>query len=110
MSVAFALEGKLEDSARWREQAADALKKLGGRTDFGKAAELLAAAKPPSIKEARRYLLPGPNKALILAALADRFPAKRGMYVAEAARFNVSRKPSYYLIERATEKNKPVQP
>lgn len=110
VSVAFALEGQRDESAHWREKAVDALKKSGGKTDVGKAAELLTAAKPPSIEEARRYFVPGPNKALILAALADLFPAKREMYLGEAARFNVSRKPSYYLIERATKKNKPVQP
>ena len=110
VSVAFALEGKRDDSARWREQAAGAIKKFGGKTDVGKAAELLTATKPPSIEEVRRYFVSSPNKALILAALADLFPAKREMYLAEAARFNVSRKPSYYLIERATKKNKPVQP
>ena len=77
VSVAFALEGGRDESARWRDKAAGAIKKLGGKTDVGKAAELLTAAKPPSIEEARRYFVPSSNKALILAALADLFPAKR---------------------------------
>ncbi len=110
VSVGLALDGKTEESARWREKAADAMKKLGGQTDFGQAAELLSAREPPSIKEAEKLYLPMEYRGVFWAALADRFPAKRESYLAEAAKFNICRKPSYYLIERVSRKNKPVQP
>jgi tetratricopeptide (TPR) repeat protein len=109
VSVGFALDGKTEESARWREKAAGAMKKLGGRSDFGQAAELLSAREPPSIKETEQLYLPMEYRGVFWAAVADRFPAKREHYLAEAAKFNICRKPSYYLIERVTKKNKPVQ-
>jgi tetratricopeptide (TPR) repeat protein len=105
VSVGFGLDGKAEDAASWRKRGADALRKLGGKTDYGKAAEFLSAKEPPAIEVTRRVFVPGPNRAVIMAALADQFPAKRDMYLAEAARYNVCRKPSYYLIERATQKH-----
>jgi hypothetical protein len=86
------------------------LSKLGGATDLAKAAKLLSAPEPPSITRVRQVYMPPANKAVILAALADQFPAKREMYLAEAARFNVCRKPSYHLIRRATETKPPGKP
>ena len=94
VSVGFGLDGKPEDSARWREKAVSLMNKVGGATDVGKAAKLLRAPEPPSIKEVRQVYLPPANRAVILAALADQFPAERAMYLAEAAQFNISRKPS----------------
>ena len=43
------------------------------------------------------------DKALLLAVLGQRFPAKRAEYHAAAARFNVGRKPPYQLVRRAIE-------
>jgi tetratricopeptide (TPR) repeat protein len=110
MSVGFGLDGKPEESARWREKAARKLGEVGGATDMGKAAKLLNASEPPSIKDVHQIYLPLPDKTILLAALADRFPAMREVYLAEAARFNVTRKPSYRLIRKIIEKKAPGQP
>jgi hypothetical protein len=110
VSVAFALDGKPEDSTRWREKAVSLMRKVGGATDLGKAATLLSDREPPTIKKVHEFFVPTANKAVMLAALADQFPARREIYLAEAARFNISRKPSFYLIQRVTEKKTPVKP
>jgi hypothetical protein len=110
VSVGFRLDGKLDESARWREKARTMLTKVGGATDVAKAAKFLSALAPPAIKEVREVYLPPANKALVLAALADQFPAGRDAYLAEALKFNISRKPAFYLIERATAKKTPEHP
>ncbi len=104
VSVGFGLDGKPEEAARWREKAVNLVTEVGGGTDLAKAAKLLSASNPPSIKEVREFYVPPALKALILATLADQFPAKRAMYLTEAARFNVSHKISYQLIRKATAK------
>jgi hypothetical protein len=110
VSVGFRLEGKPEDSARWRAKAVSVFNKVGGATDVAKAAKFLGAPEPPSIEEVRQVYFPPASKAVILAALADQFPARREVYLAEAARFNISRKPSYHLIRRAIEERTPGHP
>ena len=104
VSVGYALDGNAKESASWREKAVAALRKVGGKTDYGKAADLLTAHEPPSIEVSRRFFVPSSQKSLVMAALADLFPSRRETYLAEAARFNNSRKPSYYLVERVTQK------
>jgi hypothetical protein len=103
VSVGFGLDGDLEASARWRDKAVAVMKKDGGANDLDGTAKLLTAAEPPAIVEARRFDAPLTHKALILAAFGDRFPDDRESYLAEAARFNVGRGPSYHLIKRAVE-------
>jgi hypothetical protein len=108
--LAFQLDGKADDAARWREKAASTLEKLGGSSDIAKLAKFLKAKTPPSIKDVLHVYLPAPNKALFFAALAEQFPAQRERFLAEAARCNFRRKPSYYLVQRATNKSTPEQP
>lgn len=110
VSVGYRLDGKPEDSARWREKAVASMNKDGSSTDLRKAAKLLSDSEGPEIKAVHQTYVPPAFKALLLAALADQFPVKREMYLAEAARFNFSRKPSYYLVRRATEGKTPGQP
>ncbi len=109
-SVGFGLDGKTEESAHCRKDAMSLLNKLGGATSLGKAAKLLSAPEPPSIAEVRQVYFPPADKRLILAALADQFPARRDEYLAEAARFNNSHKAPYHLIRRVLARKTNPQP
>lgn len=111
MSVGFLLTGNREESARWREKAVDAWSKAAGPTDSANVSTLLSAPEPPPIKDVQRtYISPG-YKALVLVALADRFPAKRETYLNEAARYNIGRRPSYYLVKKVADtKATPAKP
>lgn len=104
ISVAFGLEGKPEEAAHWRERAVSRWNELARSSGYAKMAKLLSASEHPSINDVYHVHLPVGSKALLFAALADRFPDERKAYLAEAARFNIGRKPPYHLVKKVLDK------
>ena len=99
LSLELSLEGQPEESARWRERA---IKKLESATPLIRpAAKFLASSEPPALTDLSRLQIEADDKALLCAALADRFPAKRAEYQAAASRYNILRQPPYHLVSRA---------
>ena len=72
--------------------------------------DFLRASDPPALDAIRRAYATPPEKAVLLAILAARFPAHAAEYRAEAARFNVRRFPPYLLVRQAVEPTAPPQP
>lgn len=99
LSLELSLEGQPEESARWRERA---IKKFETATPLiRRVAKFLASTEPPALADLSRLQIEVDDKALLCAALADRFPAKRAEYQAAASRYNILRQPPYHLVSRA---------
>jgi hypothetical protein len=103
LSVAFSVAGKGDDAARWRERAREKMKEPH-------VADLLGAAKAPALKGLPNMHLRVPHKALLLAALAARFPAKQDEYLGLAATLNVRRSPPYLVVRQASDRKFGRQP
>lgn len=97
LSVAFSLDGQAADAARWRDRARE-------KSGQPRLAEMLDAATAPSLESLSSLHLRTSDKALLLAALAARFPAKQDEYLRLAATLNVRRSPPYLLVRRAVER------
>ena len=105
VSLALYVENQPEEAARWRERAIRDLE--SAPRDARLAATILKAAKPPAAADLERVSVDPEFKALLLALLAERFPAKRAQYIADAKRFNVRRRPPYHLVRSAIERTRP---
>jgi tetratricopeptide (TPR) repeat protein len=99
IGLGLALDGRKEDSDRWRERAAIRLETL--HDDLKVVAKLLRAAEPPAATDLERLTIAPSAKALTFAVLAARFPDRAAEFGAEAARFNVRHNPPYELVRRA---------
>jgi len=110
LSVGLGLEGRADDAASRREQAAAKLVELAGTTDFGLAGRLLAAEAPPTTREVARLGLDADDKAMLLAALAQKHPAEAGRFLAEAARYDVTPRLGHLLLQRALAGRTPEAP
>jgi tetratricopeptide (TPR) repeat protein len=103
LSVTFRLGGQADEAARWWARA------LGEMNEHG-VSELMAAAKPPTLEALSSLHLRINEKALLLAALAGRFPAKQKEYLGLAATLNQRRVPPYLLVRRAADGNPGPRP
>jgi hypothetical protein len=103
LSVAFGLEGRADDAAKWRDRARGKLKQA-------RVAGLLAAAEPPPADGLAALHLRLPEKAILLAALAQRFPAKKDEYLKRASAVNVRRSPPFLLVRRAADNKSTPRP
>jgi tetratricopeptide (TPR) repeat protein len=101
MSLALRLAGMDDQAARWRDRACAMLDTL--TSDTRHAAAVLRAKSPVPLQDLDHVLLDPQAKALLLAVLAEQFPANRASYQALARRFNIRREPPYHLVERAIE-------
>ena len=99
MSVAMFLAGRTKDAAQWRERACKSLEHRG--IEESRAAQFLRAQAAPSSEQVLKLSIYEPNKALLFAALAQRFPEARGAYKVEAEKLNVSHIPPYQLVRAA---------
>jgi hypothetical protein len=72
-----------------------------------RAATILNKSSATPVPDLERVLIEPESKALILALLAERFPAQRAEYAAEAARFNIRRRPPYQLVRSAIDRARP---
>ena len=102
-SLGLGLEGKQAEALRWRERAIGALESQGTETRL--AAKVLRSREPAALTGIERVLVSPGNLALLCAALAERFPAKRAEYQTAAVRYNVRRNPPYQLVLRALEQS-----
>src|SRR5262249_9648824 len=75
VSLGLSREGQRDESDRWRERAIKALETFV--IDTRRTAKLLGAAEPPAVAEFDEVMIDPEDKALALAVLAERFPAKR---------------------------------
>jgi tetratricopeptide (TPR) repeat protein len=101
VSLGFALDGRTDDAALWRERACQKLETMS--KDTRRAAKVLRADKPVPLDELERIYLDAEDRALLLAVLAERFPAKRAEYRAAATLFNIQRIFPSLLVRRAIE-------
>ena len=99
VSLGLSLAGRSEEAARWRERACGRLEAL--TTETREVAKALGAAAPVPVEDLDRVIVDPEDKALTLAVLGERFPARRAEYRAAAGRFHVRRKPPYHLVQRA---------
>ncbi len=105
VSLGLYVENQPEEAARWRERAIRNMEPAP--RDLQQATTILKSAKPVPAADLERVNVDPEFKALILALLAERFPAQRAEYVALAGRFNVRRRPPYYLVRNAIERKRP---
>jgi len=110
LSVGLGLDGRTDDAASRREQAAAKQIERAGVTDYGKAGRLLAAAEAPSTREVVRLYIDPDEKAMLMAALAQKHPAEAGRFLAEAARYDVLPKLGHLLLQRAVAGRTPATP
>jgi tetratricopeptide (TPR) repeat protein len=103
LSVAFQLCGHTADADKWRERAREVAKEPG-------VAEVLGAKNAPTLEALSSVHVRYSDKALLLAALAERFPAKRKEYRDLAAKLNVRRTPPYLLVRRVIDGNPGPRP
>ena len=108
LSLGLSLDGREEDAARWRERAIPRLE--SSFDEVRRVAKALRATEPVPVSELERVVIDPTNKALVFAVLGRRFSGRRAEYNAEAARYNVRRKPSYQLVRRALEAPTPKAP
>ena len=100
VSVALGINGKPEDAARVREEAADIFSKSGTR-DRQQIARVLNNKQAPSLTDIHQLVTDLSEKALLLVALAQKFPDQRQVFLDEAARFNVRSIAPSQLIRKA---------
>jgi tetratricopeptide (TPR) repeat protein len=100
VELAWTLAGNAEEANRWQDRAVAALE--AGDDDFARAATLLRGNAAPAGSELDSVIVPSNSKAILLAMLAQKFPAKRGELAAMARKMNVDRSFPYHLIQRAT--------
>jgi tetratricopeptide (TPR) repeat protein len=99
LSIAYSVAGKDKEAQLWRERACQALEARS--PEERRAAQFLRAASPPSADEVMKASVFRPGKALLLAALATRFPEARAAYGVEAAKLNISHNPPYQTVREA---------
>jgi hypothetical protein len=97
LSVAFSLDGQSDDAARWRDRAREKLR-------HPRAADALGATKAPSRETLASVHLRTSEKALLLTALAARFPMKQDEYLGLAATLNIRSPAPYLLVRRAVDR------
>ena len=108
VALAFDLDRRAEEAAKWRDHAIKRLEALA--PEMREAATLLRSPEPVPQADLDRLVVPPDDKALIYAVLAERFPKKRAEYNAGAARFNLRSQPPYHLVRRAIAAAPPAVP
>jgi Flp pilus assembly protein TadD len=101
LSVAASLGGDTAAANAARLRAIAALEGKGA--DNRRAAAMLGAAEPPTREQLDAVVVLPSEKALLCAALAQRFPARRAELGALAKKLNVERTFPFHLIRRAAE-------
>ncbi len=104
VSLAYSLAGNQAEAAAWRDRACAAMDRGDG--DDRRAAAMLRGPQPPSAKQLDEFRDQPNMKALLVAALAARFPQRQNELAATARRLNVGRLPPYHLVRKAVEEGK----
>ena len=100
--LALFLDDQPNEAARWLDRACSV--ERGVPESLRRVHVLLRQPEPPPVATFDRLNVNVDAKALALAILAQRFPLSAREYLAAAARFNVRRRPPYWLIRRAIER------
>jgi hypothetical protein len=100
VALAWTVQGNAAEAAQWSERTLKALEAISA--DWARAAELLRSLEPPAQSGLDEIALPAAPKAVLLATLAHRHPARRAELSAAARRFNIGRAFPYHLVQRAT--------
>jgi hypothetical protein len=99
--VAFDLAGSAADARRWRDQTCAVFDRQDA--DLRRAAAALRGDKAPTMLQLKAIAVPPNFKALLVAALARRFPEQKTELLPLARKLNVSRLPPYQLVQKAGE-------
>jgi tetratricopeptide (TPR) repeat protein len=100
VSIAWQRAGAAPQAAAWRDRAAELFAR--SRREWRPVAGILRRTQPPPLTELIELPLTPKPKAILLVALAQRFPAQSAELLAKARLFNVDRSFPYWLIERST--------
>jgi len=100
LSVAYRRAGNPTAANDWQMRAADALQ--NGNQDSALAAELLNKSALPTRTEVENVPISPQLKAVILAALAQRYPEGRAELAGLARKLNVERTFPFHLVQRVT--------
>jgi tetratricopeptide (TPR) repeat protein len=100
VALAWTVQGNAAEAAQWSERTSKALETSAA--DWTRAAVLLRSLAPPAQSELDEIALPAGAKAVLLATLAHRHPARRAELSSAARRFNIGRAFPYHLVQRAT--------
>jgi len=100
VAIAYELSGNKTQTSEWVTKAIAALEKLDAESRL--AAETLKSSEMPKVEEIADLSIRPHLKALLLCALASRFPDRRVEYCELAARLNVARMAPYHLVHRMT--------
>ena len=101
VSLAWSLERNTAEAGQWRDRAITALET--GNADAWRAAQLLRRDVASTEAELDAVYLAANSKAILLACLSVRHPARRDVLASAARRLNVERGFPYHLLQRATQ-------
>jgi tetratricopeptide (TPR) repeat protein len=101
VSLAWRQAGDSEKAAAWRGRAVELL--LAGRAEYVQAAEFLKRNQAVQWAEVQDLALQAKLKAVLLVALAQRFPENSSELLRFARLLNVDRAYPYHLIRRLTQ-------
>ena len=99
LSIGYSVVGNDKEAAHWRDRACQSLEHRS--PEELRTAQFLRAPSAPPVEEVMKASLFRPGKALILVALAMRFPESRASYGAAAIKLNVSHNPPYLTVKEA---------
>jgi Tfp pilus assembly protein PilF len=98
LSVAFARNKQADEAKHWSSKAIEAFRRKG--PDEAAAADCFEAATLPSMTVLSHLQLMPEQKAILLAAMIQRFPESGPALKPLVAKLNVSRLPPYQLIQQ----------
>jgi hypothetical protein len=101
VAIAFELSGNKSQAGEWIAKATLALETLDDESQL--AADVLRRSDVPTVEQIADLSLRPELKALLLCALASRFPDQRAQYCELAARLNVALMTPHHLVRRMTE-------
>jgi tetratricopeptide (TPR) repeat protein len=103
LSIACASAGKTDAAGDWLNRSLKAM--ANSNEDVVHAAGFLSRNTPPTDTEIDNIVLPPRAKAMLLAALAQKYPPAASRLWAQARKFNIDRSFPYHLLNRITAPN-----
>jgi tetratricopeptide (TPR) repeat protein len=97
-SIAWQAAGNAPQAALWRARAIELF--AAGRREWRPVGDVLRSTNPIAVDELMDLPIPPKTKAILLVALAQRFPAQAPEYLAKVRLLNVERSFPYHLLTR----------